>query len=78
MSLLSPPGPPAADLVPFDGSGDLPLDSMLAIVDEYVSVSGAVEEGASMLCVEDSLSQFGRMSMLGDLDGYEDGMKLRK
>ncbi len=33
MSLLSAPGAPAANLVPFEVRGALPLESMLAIAD---------------------------------------------
>lgn len=48
--------------------GALPFVSV-AIVDEYVSVSGTVEEGAMMLRVEDSVSILGRMRNLGELYG---------
>lgn len=64
MSLLSPaPGPRLVA-----GMGALPFVSV-AIVDEYVSVSGTVEEGAMMLRVEDSVSIPGRMRNLGELYG---------
>ena len=47
----SPPGPPLRKF-PLVGRGALPL-SMAAIVGEYVSVCGAVEDGAKRLRSED-------------------------
>ena len=52
MSLFeSPPGPPLRKF-PFAGRGALPL-SMAAIVGEYESVCGDVEDGAKRLRSED-------------------------